>query len=335
MRTKVVAIALPLLLLAGCAMAGSDEAATEGGAPDMDFDSGAPAEEARGDGEFGLEQPATERQVITTGSVTMTSDDPRATAQEISELVEDRGGRVEERVEQAAKDDEEASAYLLVRVPSAAVTTMLDTLEHLGTVEDVSLTRTDVTMQVVDLDARIRAREISVTRLEDLLARAESTADLVAAESALTQRQSELESLLSQRAHIADQVSLSTLRINVWTTDAVPAEPPEGFWGGLVAGWESFVDAVRGFLVGFGFLVPWLVFFGVIVVAIVIAVRRRRRRRPPSSAHPGATAYPQPPAPPAAPEPAPPAPAAAPVADAGKPSEPGPARRAPRKADGK
>ena len=329
-RACLAAVALPLLLVAGCSPASEEslpgDSASDGlGAPVADV-----AERAGTD--FDATESA-DRQVITSGSVTVTVDDPRDAAQEVSELVEAGDGRVEERVERAADDDRDATAYLLVRVPSTEVTPLLNELEVLGHVEDVSLTRTDVTTQVVDLDARIRARQISAERLEDLLSRATSTADLVAAEEALTQRQSELESLLSERASIADQVALSTLRIDLLTEDAVPPEEPEGFWGGLMAGWESFVDAVQAVLLAIGFLIPWLVFFALVIGGILLGLRFRKQRQAATGlpAAPTAMTSLPPPAPAAPPAPgAPPAPPESPQPPPVPPAKPQVERRTPR-----
>ena len=140
-----------------------------------------------------------DRQVVTTGSVTLTVEQPRLAARDAAAIVEASGGHVQERVEQAGEETSLDTASLVVRVPADGLTQVLGELERLGRVDSVELTSNDVTAQAQDLDARIRALEISVARLEDLLGRAQSTADVVAAEETLTERQSDLESLQSQR----------------------------------------------------------------------------------------------------------------------------------------
>ncbi|MFM8893961.1 MAG: DUF4349 domain-containing protein, partial [Actinomycetales bacterium] len=51
----------------------------------------------------------------------------------------------------------------------------------------------------------------SITRLQTLIDQATTTADLIEAEVALSDRQAELDSLRAQRAYLADQVGMSTL----------------------------------------------------------------------------------------------------------------------------
>ena len=147
--------------------------------------------------------------MITTGSVSVTVNNPRDSAQEVSEYVDSIGGRVDSRSESSDNDFE--AAYLEVRVPSAKVTSAIAKLETYGDVTDVSLQNQDVTTQAQDLDARIGALNVSIKRLEKIMAESTSSDELIKAESALTQRQEQLESMTAQRASIADRVQLSTL----------------------------------------------------------------------------------------------------------------------------
>lgn len=357
MRTAMRLVALGcagVLALAGCSAGSADSA--DGSAADTSYDDsagaapGAAPEEApadvdsgvRDEGEAGmpdLNLSSTDRSVITTGSVTMTVEDPEAAVRELSQLVEGMGGWVEGLHLQAASENVDASASMILRIPSREVTSTLDRLDGLGTVEDVNLNRSDVTMQVRDLEARIRALKLSIARMEALLERATTTNDLVNAEQMLTDRQSQLESLLSQQAVLADQVSMSTLEVQLWAPDALPEpepEPPSGFWGGLVTGWNAFLDFGGAMLLVLGVLLPWLVFAALITAAIVAIVRWNRRRQAATAlpaAHPGYAGpppgqpwpggYPQ--AGQAPPPPAQPEPVATPT------PEPAPPARAPRR----
>jgi TolA-binding protein len=296
MRTpRFIALGLAgVLLLAGCSGAestdstapmddrGVDAAPEE---PAADLDAG---ESADGSGEPSLDLSGSDRSVITTGYVTMTAEDPEAVARDLSGLVEGMGGWVEGLQQRAATTHSDASANLVLRIPSSEVTSTLDRLDGFGTVEDITINRSDVTMQVRDLAARIRALETSIARLEALLERATTTSDLVNAEQMLTDRQSQLESLLSQQAVLADQVSMSTLEVQIWAPDALPT-PAAGFWGGLVTGWNALLTFGAGLLMVLGVLVPWLVTTALIVIIIIAIVRTNRRRRAataPPAAHP-------------------------------------------------
>lgn len=216
--------------------------------------------------------PDADRQVITTGSVTVTVARPRATAQQVSAWVETIGGRVDDRSENGSGDD--ASASVTVRVPSDQVTATIDRLETYGTVEDVSVQNSDVTAQAKDLDARIDALQLSIDRLERILTDSDTSNELIKAEGALTERQEQLESLQAQRKGIADQVSLSTLTIDLSQTASVDSVQPGGFAGGLRGGWNALVSTLNVVVEIAGRLLPWAA-IGAVLLVIARLVRRR------------------------------------------------------------
>lgn len=224
--------------------------------------------------------PDADREVITTGTVNVTVKEPRDTAQRLSAWVDSVGGRVDVRSENGSGDD--ASAFLQIRVPSTKVTATIARLKTYGTVNTLSLQNDDVTTQTKDLDARIRALEISVARLEKLLSEATSSTALVAAESALTQRQEQLESLQSQRTSIADQVSLSTLTIELSQKTRADTVSPGGFRGGLVDGWNALVSTVNRIVEVVGVMLPWTA-IAVVLYGAYRLVSRRRRGTPTAS----------------------------------------------------
>ncbi|MGQ7297387.1 DUF4349 domain-containing protein [Quadrisphaera sp. KR29] len=223
----------------------------------------------------------TARQVITTASASLVAEDVASTAGRIAVLVEGAGGRVEERSVQTPEDGP-ASAALVLRVPADRLSTTVEGLQQFGAVSDVSVTATDVTAQATDLDARIAALRTSTDRLTALLAGAASTEQVVAAESALTQRQAELDSLVQQRALLAGQVQMATLHLAVTGRAAPPVAGPSDFADGLGAGWRSLVAALGAALVVAGVLLPWLAAAGLLAAAVVGAARAagRLRRRP-------------------------------------------------------
>ena len=216
--------------------------------------------------------PRDVREVITTGSVDVTVNDPRTVAQRFSAWVEAASGRVDGRTE--SKDGEgRASASLTVRVPSGQMSKALAQLATYGDVGTVDVQNEDVTAQGQDLDARIKALEISIDRLERILAEADSSNEVVTAEGALTQRQEQLESLQSQRKSLSDQVALSTLHVELVQKGSASSVSPGGFQGGLTKGWDALVDTVNGIVSLAGVLAPWL------AVALVVWVLWRVARR--------------------------------------------------------
>ena len=219
------------------------------------------------------------RQVITNGSVTMTVDNPATAADDASRIVENAGGRVDGREEQAPADGNQGTARLTVRIPSNKLSATLDRLKKLGTVANISISKQDVTLQSKDLDARITALRTSVNRLIDLMSKAATTADLISIETALSERQANLEGLESQKRFLDDQVDLSTIILNLDSPATAARTVPNNFLSGLVAGWNAFVAFLAGILVVIGVLLPWLIVLALIVLVVILIIRRSLRRR--------------------------------------------------------
>jgi hypothetical protein len=304
------ATVLVLTLLVGCSGSGSDSGSADGGAGG---DAAVPGEAEGAPGS--AVDTDEERQVVTTAMASVSVEDPADGAQQVSELVESVGGRIDERTEQAASGEnglEGAFADLVARVPSDELTGLLADLADVGDVDSVSVSRSDVTAQAIDLDARISALQSSVARLQELMEGAGTLQALLAAEQALSDRQAELESLQSQRAQLADQVELSTLSVHLQPFGVAPAGGPDGFVDGFGTGWRALVTVGTAAIVVIGVLLPWLAVAALVTGGVLVPLRLARRRRaaakapvPPPAPAPQQMAAPppqQPPAPPAPPQ---------------------------------
>lgn len=286
MRTRLIpaAVLLSVLALSGCSASGTS---LEGASlSDQPPHIGVPeSAESGGDqlsGDAARVSDSDEKMVVT-GYLTLTVERPAEAAAEVSILVERAGGRVDARTEQAPDGEDKGRAELTVRIPSAQLTETLESIKKLGTVERVQQDKQNVTAQVRDLDSRITALRASVDRLIALMADADTTADLISIESALSERQANLESLESQKRSLDDLVELSTYTIYLGTEADAPVDEPDTFLSGLAAGWEAFVAFFSFLLVAFGVLLPWLALIGFALLLILVAVRRRVKAAPPAS----------------------------------------------------
>lgn len=218
------------------------------------------------------------RSVITTGSVTIEVKDPKAAVDEATQAAEALGGRIEAQSLSNSGAGGPEGASLTMRVPQDKLTDALDSLGELGTVLDQSISADDVTAQHVDLQARVESLEASVTRLTELMAGSATTSELIEAESALSSRQAELDSLKAQLKMLEGQVDESTVWVSFTTASAIPGGPAN-FWEGLLAGLSSITAAGAGALVLLGILLPWLAVAAIITFAIILLVRVGKKRR--------------------------------------------------------
>lgn len=211
--------------------------------------------------------------VITTGSLSAEVDDVATSVRAVRAFAAAHDGRIDgEVLEQGSSP----YADLTVRVPAQHVPGLRDAMEQTGDVRSFNVQREDVATQVADVEARIASLETSIRRLRAIIAEADSTQDLLQAETQLTQRQSDLESLQAQRRVLADQTSLATIQVSLYSDEAPRAVEPDGFRGGLTDGWNALVAATNAVVTAAGFVLPWLLPLGALVA--VVAILRRRRR---------------------------------------------------------
>lgn len=214
-------------------------------------------------------------QVIQTANVTIEVDDVESAITNITEDVAAIGGFVQSQ--SINRFDDDATASLTIRVPSTNLEDFIDGLADEGQVITSTIDALDVTLEVIDLEARISTLEASIERLRELQGQATNVADLVAVESELATRQSELESLTARRDYLANQVDLSTVYVWIDQVDTGAALTPD-FLGGLQRGWDALLTLGAGLITGAGFLLPTAL-VGLAIAAVVIIIIRLIRRR--------------------------------------------------------
>lgn len=301
----VPALTLAALLLSGCAAA--NEASDSGGMPGVGapgFEEGPVTEEGGAiggdlDGDGSADPDAGDRSIVTTGYLYLTVDAPLEAAADAVAIVERVGGRIDGRQEYAPRETSYSSdaggAELLLRIPAARLTATLEELKELGEVEELQLSSTDISREVQDIDARVEALRASITRLLALQGQAGTVEDLIALETAISDRQAQLESYEAQQRLLADQVSLSTITLVLGSPEVAPPDEPDTFLTGLVTGWEALVGFGSVLLVIAGVLLPWLVALGLIGLIVLLIVRAAMRRRHVASATLASSATTEPP----------------------------------------
>lgn len=286
----LVALVALVALASGCSSSSSDDSEGAAGLDASLTDSGgdagsvaAPEEAADGlvardaDSTADEEVGPAEQAYISTGTVSLETDDVEATRLDVRKVLDRFRGEIAEQ-EAYTGDGDLTSARLVLRVPSDDFDAAMAALEDLATLTSSTSGSENVSTEVVDVDARVRAQRRSVERITALLARADSIEQVVAIESQLASRQAELDALLARQAWLADQTSQSTITVYLELPgNEGPEEDPDGFLGGLEDGWDSFVTGLGAALTVVGFLVPWLLVVALLGTPVWLLVRRRRR----------------------------------------------------------
>jgi len=256
-KTPLFAVlALSAIALTGCSSTSPELSVSDFAG----YDLGAPvaSESANDLGSVAGMSSMRDESIITTAYAFLTGDDPAAVADEVEKRSTAAQGKIDGRSAYSDNDGKITSVSLTVRIPAAEIDSFLTGLDEIATVHSLSQNSTDVTLTVTDYDARISALESSIARFTALQKSATTTQDLIEIESALADRQAQLEQLRSEMRYYSDQIALSTVQVDIGLPDSATDPIPDNFWGGIVAGWYGLLAFFGGTLVAIGMVIPWL-----------------------------------------------------------------------------
>lgn len=271
----------------------------------------------------GAEVPGVRREVVYTADLVVRVDDVEAAAERARDLVTEADGYV---AQQSAALEEDRHVTVTLRVPAGAFDDVLGGLTGLGEVLERELDSQDVTDQVVDLEVRIANTEVSAQRLRELLAEADGVPNLLAIETELTNRETQIEQMKGQLQVLRDQVDLSTVTVRFTEereTDPEVADDLPGFVKAFRSGVVALANVGLVLLAAVGFALPFAPF----LLAAWFGRRWWRRRHPKAPTR--AVVMPGWPASPTGPAPTAGSPGAPPAATGLAPPPPAPAGEAP------
>ena len=175
------------------------------------------------------------------------------------------------------------NANITVRIPDEQVEQFTGDIAGMANVVSQNLRREDITLKYVATASRVTALETEEARLLELLAKAETMADLLEIEARLTDVRYELENYASQLRLYDNQVDYATVYLSISEVqEYTPVEEPT-FFERIK---NTFTDALKGlgdsivdvtvFLIGNS---PYLLVCCGVGTAIVLLIRRTAKSR--------------------------------------------------------
>jgi hypothetical protein len=151
--------------------------------------------------------------VVRSGSFSLEVADVEASLTKLTGIVKSQGGYVSG----SYRYTDASMPYLTVtfRVPAASFDAAVLALRAEGTVLSEQISTYEVTMQLVDLEARLRNLRASEAALLELMTRATTVSDVLAVQTQLTSVRSDIESYDAQRAALADQVAMTSISVTI------------------------------------------------------------------------------------------------------------------------
>lgn len=152
----------------------------------------------------------------------------------------------------------------------------LDALAVTGgaTIANRQVEAEDVTRQVIDTDARVRAKEALAERLLRIIRSGKGkVGELVEAERAYAATQEELDSARGEQADLAQRVAMSRVTISYAFDDSPGRQSP--IRASVVTAGDTLATSLATLLTAAVAGLPWLV-VGILVLALVRWMRRKR-----------------------------------------------------------
>ena len=285
----VTAAALTAAMLTGCGAADKGGAASSTASYDMavesaaEYAAGAVVAEENGTIQSSLSpQTGTDRKIVYTASMRMEStrfDDARAA---LLAAVEDCGGYLESTDQSGSAKEGSRWVSYTVRVPAVKYTAFLEQAGQAGSVLNLNESAQDITLEYVDVQARLESLESKKARLEALADKAETTADLLEIENQLTEVQYQLESYTRQMKVMDNQVDYCTVDISlreVATLTPTGVSFGERIADAFTGGWTAFAAFVQDAVVAIIYNLPLLIIFGILAAVLVPVLRKRRQNK--------------------------------------------------------
>lgn len=218
------------------------------------------------------------RAVIKTASIGVRVKDIQKGVDEATAVAKEFNGQVDDSsIYKNPGTNEINGANLTIRVPADQLENAIEKLRKIGEVENYSVSSSDVTMQKVDLEARISSLETSITRFKELIASATNASDLIAAESALAERQAELDSLNAQMKYLSQQVEMSAIYVSMYLPEYLNTIKPIGFIQGIEKGFYAMLNFVINLTSLLGLILPWALLLALLVAIYKVFQKIRRR----------------------------------------------------------
>ncbi|MEA4824816.1 MAG: DUF4349 domain-containing protein [Clostridiaceae bacterium] len=236
-----------------------------------------------------LYQPADNRKLIRSASISIQTERYEESVAAINAQIAACGGYIENS--NTSGNSAYSGRYLnvTVRIPADRFDEFMAAKDSFGVVQYSNIWQDDVTFSYVDMEARVETLTTKKERLLALLDKATKMADIIELEAALSDTIYEIESYTSSLKKLDNQVSYSTVTINL--NEVYKAEPiqetPKTLgerisqkFASTVKELSAFGEDLLVFLIGAS---PVLVILAGIAVAIIFisraSIRRSRRKQ--------------------------------------------------------
>ncbi|HXV34813.1 MAG TPA: DUF4349 domain-containing protein [Gaiellaceae bacterium] len=224
--------------------------------------------------------PAVGPSIVQTASLSLSVErnEFNVTMQRARTIATGAGGFVVSSTASQGEERRLVRGTLVVRVPERAYARAMEQLAGLGRVEAQEEAGSDVSQELVDLQARIRHLEAVEAQLLGFLEQADTVAEALTVQSELNRVQLELEQARGRLAYLEDQIAFATISLEVRERQVAAEAAGDGGGWGIVDAWRDagtgFVTVVGWMFVALATIAPLLLLLALAFVAARLAGRR-------------------------------------------------------------
>ena len=181
------------------------------------------------------------------------------------------------------------NAEFTIRVPKENYSALTSSLDIVGNILESNSTIQNITPQYTDVESRLKTYRTEETRLQEMMAKAETVEDMITIESRLSQVTYEIESLTSTLKNWDNKVDYCTVHLTVSEVKEIIEQAPiqRSYWEEMRDGLRSSLKAVgRGFknffmwlVVNLPQIIVTLVVIAIVILVLVFLVKRSRKNK--------------------------------------------------------
>ncbi len=236
----------------------------------------------------GLSGGELSEKIIYSASVDLETLDFDASVQALYDLMEQYDAFLENSSltnRQLLSDSGHRVGDFTIRVPQEHYADLTGALEQVGHITSLNSYADNITSQYTDTQSRLNAYETEEQRLLEIMAQAETVEDLISLESRLSDIRYQKEALTSQLQNWDNQVSYSTVTLNLWEVRDLTPEPQEErtYWQQVGDGFLSTIQwmgqAGKTLFRVFVAALPVLLIPAVVVLVVLLHLRKKGKTK--------------------------------------------------------
>ncbi|RKP55260.1 DUF4349 domain-containing protein [Cohnella endophytica] len=216
------------------------------------------------------------RKVIYRANLVMKVEEFKSAEEQLTNLIHLGGAYVLQFSD--SRNADEVGATYVIKVPSEGFSPFLEKLQRIKNLKyEREVEGNDVTEEYVDLDARLKAKQVVETRLLSFMDKATKTDDLVRFSNELARVQEEIEQIKGRTRFLDQNVAFSTINLRLYQSTGLvevkeekKEEPGKSFGDRIGDALGGSVKVLRQF--GEGLLIVVAAILPVLIVILVIGV---------------------------------------------------------------